>query len=274
MLEQLVDVKSRSPGDDLVSALIAARDGDERLDNRELLSTIFQLIVAGHDTTASFIGNSVVALFRNPDQLALRGDPGRLATALEEFLRFDAPVPHSTFRYAVEPVALGGATIPAGPKSSSAWRQPTATSAYDDPEALDIDRSGVRHLAFGHGSITASAPRSPAWRARPRHAAAPLPTAATRSRRRRAAVGSRRRARAPRALRAAGDSWPGDAEIANGPNFPDRFADRVTLRCPVAGGRRRFPGGLEKRRARTMSMTGTPVDNGVNVAALLEAGRP
>ena len=69
LLEQLVATKSRDPGDDLVSALIAARDGDERLDTRELLSTIFQLIVAGHDTTASFIGNSVVALFRNPAQL-------------------------------------------------------------------------------------------------------------------------------------------------------------------------------------------------------------
>ena len=59
--------------------LISARDGDERLDNQELLSTIFQLIVAGHDTTASLIGNSVVALFRNPAQLAeLRADPARI----------------------------------------------------------------------------------------------------------------------------------------------------------------------------------------------------
>ena len=115
LLEKLVDDKSRDPGDDLVSALIAARDGAERLDTRELRSTIFQLIVAGHDTTASLIGNSVVALFRNPDQLAaLRRDPGKLETALEEFLRFDAPVPHSTFRYTVEPVELGGVTIPAG----------------------------------------------------------------------------------------------------------------------------------------------------------------
>jgi cytochrome P450 len=153
LLEQLVEVKASSPGDDLVSALIAARDGDERLDTRELLSTIFQLIVAGHDTTASFIGNSVVALFRNPAQLALlRGDPGMLATALEEFLRFDAPVPHSTFRYAVEPVELGGVTIPAGAQviiSLAAANRDE--SVYDDAEVLDIDRSGVRHLAFGHG---------------------------------------------------------------------------------------------------------------------------
>ncbi len=153
MLEQLVDVKSRSPGDDLVSALIAARDGDERLDTRELLSTLFQLIVAGHDTTASFIGNSVVALCRNPSQLAtLRDNPARLAAALEEFLRFDAPVPHSTFRYAVEPVELGGVTIPAGAQVIISLAAANHDErVYDDPEVLDIDRSGTRHLAFGHG---------------------------------------------------------------------------------------------------------------------------
>ena len=153
LLEQLVEAKTGSPGDDLVSALIAARDGNERLDTRELLSTIFQLIVAGHDTTASFIGNSVVALFRNPGQLALlRDDPGRLEVALEEFLRFDAPVPHSTFRYAVEPVELGGVTIPAGAQviiSLAAANHDEHT--YDHPEVLDIDRTVARHLAFGHG---------------------------------------------------------------------------------------------------------------------------
>jgi cytochrome P450 len=153
LLEQLVELKAGSPGDDLVSDLIAARDGAERLDTRELLSTIFQLIVAGHDTTTSFIGNSVVALLRNPDQLALlRDDPDKLEAALEEFLRFDAPVPHSTFRYAVQPVELGGVTIPAGAQViislAAANRDETG---YDDPDVLDIDRSGVRHLAFGHG---------------------------------------------------------------------------------------------------------------------------
>ena len=153
LLEQLVEGKSVDPGDDLVSALIAARDGDERLDTQELLSTIFQLIVAGHDTTASFIGNSLVALFRNPEQLALlRRHPGKLGTALEELLRFDAPVPHSTFRYTVEPVDLGGVTIPAGAQviiSLAAADRDERT--FEHPDVLDIDRSGVRHLAFGHG---------------------------------------------------------------------------------------------------------------------------
>ncbi len=153
MLGELVEAKQRAPGDDLVSGLLEARDGDERLNQRELLSTVFQLIVAGHDTTTSLIGNSMVALLDNPEQLAmLRSDPTRLPAAIEEFLRFDAPVPHSTFRYATEPVDLAGVTIPAGGQviiSLAAANHDTGR--WDDAETLDIDRPFVRHLAFGHG---------------------------------------------------------------------------------------------------------------------------
>jgi cytochrome P450 len=153
MLRALVEAKKSAPADDLVSALINARDGDERLDQQELLSTIFQLIVAGHDTTTSLIGNSVVALLRHPDQLAqLRSEPSRIPAAVEELLRYDGPVPHSTFRYAVEPVEIGGATIPVGAQViislAAADRDGTH---YPEPEALDLDRDDIRHLAFGHG---------------------------------------------------------------------------------------------------------------------------
>ncbi len=153
MLSTLVDAKQSVPGDDLVSALISARDGDERLNQHELLSTIFQLIVAGHDTTTSLIGNSVVALLRHPDQLAaLRSDPTEIPAAVEEFLRYDSPVPHSTFRYATEPVEIAGVTIPAGAQViislASANRD---ADRYDYSETLDIGRADVRHLAFGHG---------------------------------------------------------------------------------------------------------------------------
>jgi cytochrome P450 len=153
MLEALVDAKQHAPGDDLVSALIDARDGEERLSTQELLSTIFQLIVAGHDTTASFIGNSMVALFRQPEQLAaLRADPAKLPAAVEELLRYDAPVPHSTFRYAIGPVDIGEATIPAGAQviiCLAAANRDVSENA--NAEMLDIDRDKARHLAFGHG---------------------------------------------------------------------------------------------------------------------------
>jgi cytochrome P450 len=153
MLRELVAEKEATPGDDLVSALIDARDGEERLNSQELLSTIFQLMVAGHDTTASLIGNSVVALLRNPVQLAkLRADPSKLPVALEEFLRFDAPVPHSTFRYAVEPVTLANKEIPAGAQVIICMAAANRDhDRYPSPESLDVDRSVTRHLAFGHG---------------------------------------------------------------------------------------------------------------------------
>jgi cytochrome P450 len=153
MLGALVQVKQDTPGDDLVSGLISARDGDERLNNQELLSTIFQLIVAGHDTTTSLLGNSVVALFRNPAQLAqLRSDPSKIAAAVEEFLRYDPPVPHSTFRYAIEPVEIGNVTIPAGAQVVISLAAANRDAGrYSSPELLDIDRAEARHLAFGHG---------------------------------------------------------------------------------------------------------------------------
>jgi cytochrome P450 len=153
MLEALVHAKQASPGDDLVSGLITARDGDERLSTQELLSTIFQLIVAGHDTTASLIGNGVVALLQNPEQLeALQSDPAKLAVAIEELLRYDAPVPHSTFRYAVAPMDIGDVTIPAGAQVIISLAAANRDSGqYAEPDELVLDRAESRHLAFGHG---------------------------------------------------------------------------------------------------------------------------
>ena len=153
LLRALVELKETIRGDDLVSALISARDGAERLNSQELLSTLFQLIVAGHDTTTSLIGNSVVALLRNPEQLALlRSSPDKISAAVEEFLRYDAPVPHATFRYAIEPVQIGDVTIPAGAQViislAAANRDP---DRYADSELLQIDRENARHLGFGHG---------------------------------------------------------------------------------------------------------------------------
>jgi cytochrome P450 len=153
MIEGLVTQKQAAPADDLVSGLISARDGDERLTTQELLSTILQLIVAGHDTTASLIGNGLVALLRHPDQLAaLRAEPDRIPGAVEELLRYDAPVPHSTFRYAIEPVELGGATIPTGAQVIISLAAANRDHhQYADAEQLDVDREESRHLAFGFG---------------------------------------------------------------------------------------------------------------------------
>ena len=151
-LRELVDAKRQSPAGDLVSVLAAATE-DDALTTQELLSSLFQLIVAGHDTTASLIGNGVVALLDHPGQLqALLADPGQLPAAIDELIRFAAPVPHATFRVTAEPVTLGGVQIPAHEQVlvclGSANRDPGRFPASD---VLDIGRGDGPNLGFGHG---------------------------------------------------------------------------------------------------------------------------
>ncbi len=151
-LADLVAAKRRSPGDDLVSVLVSAGD-DEQLDDQEILSSLFQLFVAGHDTTTSNIGNAVVALLDHPDQLdALRADLDQMPLAVEELLRYSAPVPHATFRMTSEALAIDGTEIPGGQQVlvclAAANRDP---AAHPDPDVLDITRPARAHLAFGHG---------------------------------------------------------------------------------------------------------------------------
>ena len=152
-LTALLDLKRTAPGEDLVTDLVVAADRDGALTEQEMLSTIFQLVVAGHDTTTSLIGNGTVALLRHPEQRdALVADPGLVPRAIEECLRWDAPVPHSTFRYTTEEVRIGDVVIPAFAQVivslAAANRDP---ARYRDAESFDIHRTDGGHLALGHG---------------------------------------------------------------------------------------------------------------------------
>ncbi|MBV8541416.1 MAG: cytochrome P450 [Pseudonocardiales bacterium] len=152
-LRELVAAKRAAPADDLLSALVAVRDGQDLLSEDELTSMVFLILVAGHETTVNLIGNGVHALLTHPEQLALlRARPDRLPDAVEELLRFDGPVQVATFRVTAEPVDIGGVTIPAGeiviPGLLAANRDPARTAR---PDALDITRADNQHLAFGHG---------------------------------------------------------------------------------------------------------------------------
>ena len=152
-LSALVAAKRRHPADDLLSALLAVEDEEDGLDEQELLSTTFQLIVAGHDTTTSLIGNAVVALLDHPEQRdELVAEPDLLAGAVDELVRFTAPVPHATFRMTTEPITLGGVDVPAHEQVlvslAAANRDP---GAFAEPDRLDVRRPAVRHLGFGHG---------------------------------------------------------------------------------------------------------------------------
>ncbi|MER7399201.1 cytochrome P450 [Streptomyces sp. NPDC000151] len=153
-LEQLIQDKRREPGPDLFSVLIRTTDEDgDRLSGEELVGMAFLLLVAGHETTVGLIANGILALLRHPDQLAaLRADFGLLDNAVEEMLRYDGPVETSTWRFAAEPVEIGGTLLPAGDvvvvALASAAREP---GRFDAPDRFDITRETRGHLAFGHG---------------------------------------------------------------------------------------------------------------------------
>jgi cytochrome P450 len=145
--------KRDHPGDDLISRLIEARDQDDRLSERELLTTTFGLMGAGFETTANQISLLLLALFRNPEQVdRLRAQPHLVHGAVEELLRYTRLIAAAFTRVATTDVEIAGVTIPTGqtvfPLQASADRD---ESVYPDPDRLDVTREGPPHLAFGTG---------------------------------------------------------------------------------------------------------------------------
>ncbi|MER7463214.1 cytochrome P450 [Streptomyces sp. NPDC097981] len=151
-LARLVRQRRADPGDDLISALVAAQAQDDRLTTAELLSTCFVLITAGDETTTHLIGNGTLALLRNPGQLArLREDPALIRTAVDELSRYDTPT-QAIVRVVAEDTTVGGQTVREGELVylflGSANRDP---DRFDAPDRLDLARAGNRHLTFGNG---------------------------------------------------------------------------------------------------------------------------
>ncbi|MGW3044784.1 cytochrome P450 family protein [Kitasatospora sp. NPDC001159] len=151
-VEERIDERRGRPGGDLLSRLVAEEDGGG-ISRAELVSSVFQLLLAGDETTVNLIGNSVLELLRHPDQLArLRERPAVLDSAIEEVIRFNGPVGHTRPVYALADVEIGGVVVPHGdtvvPVLLAANRDP---AVFADPDAFDITRSPNRHLGFGHG---------------------------------------------------------------------------------------------------------------------------
>jgi cytochrome P450 len=152
--ERLFELRRREPGDDLTTQLVQAEEDGSKLTNEELTANIILLFGAGHETTINLIGNGLLALHRNPDQLALlKARPELITNAVEEFLRYDSSVQMSG-RVALEDIEdLGGRRIAKGETVlcllGSAHRDP---AVYPDrPDSLDITRPNVRPLSFGGG---------------------------------------------------------------------------------------------------------------------------
>jgi cytochrome P450 len=156
-LAGLITARHDQPGDDLISALVQANDSASgtahALTAAELLSGVYQLVMAGFDTTVNLIASGTLALLTHPGELArLRQDPSLLPAAVEELLRFTNPVKHATPRFTTEEVRIGGVVIPAGEwvliATSSADRDP---AQFPGPDHLDLGRDTSGHVAFGYG---------------------------------------------------------------------------------------------------------------------------
>ncbi|MGW2709885.1 cytochrome P450 family protein [Streptomyces sp. NPDC001356] len=150
---RLIADKRARPADDLLSALIAVRDREDRLSEDELMSLAFLILVAGYENTVHLIGNAVAALLAHPGQLAaLRADAGLLDRAVEELARYDGPVPLAIRRFPTEDVVIAGVTVPKGEtvllSLAAAHRDPRR---FTDPDRLDLGRDATGHLALGHG---------------------------------------------------------------------------------------------------------------------------
>jgi len=153
-LRDLVDAKAGQPGDDLTSDLIAiARESPERLTREEIASILFSLSFAGHETTTGLIANAVRRLLEEPQRwAAVVADPGLIAAAVEETLRYDPSVPVWR-RVTTQPVELAGVKLPAGARLflwlAAAGRD---AAAFSQPDEFRLDRpDSSRHLAFGKG---------------------------------------------------------------------------------------------------------------------------
>ncbi|MFF7095365.1 cytochrome P450 [Streptomyces rubradiris] len=151
-LRELIAARRAEPGEDLVSALIAAHDEGDRLTEQELVSTAVLLLNAGHEATVNATVNGWYALFRHPGQLAaLRADPSLVPSATEELLRYDTPL-QLFERWVLDDIEIGGTTIPRGAEVALLFGSANHDPAvFADPGRLDLARAENPHISFGAG---------------------------------------------------------------------------------------------------------------------------
>jgi cytochrome P450 PksS len=152
-VRRLIKIRRADLGDDLVGALIQAKDSSETFSDDELLSMILLLIVAGHETTVNLIASGMLALLEHPDQLEkLRHDPSLARSAVEELLRYTASVEIATERFAREDLEIAGVRIAQGDVVFAVLASANRDERqFDNPDTLDIAREPNKHVAFGQG---------------------------------------------------------------------------------------------------------------------------
>jgi cytochrome P450 len=148
----LIEDRRKEPRDDFLSALIAAEENDQKLNTEQLLSLCVLIFIAGHETTQNLIGNGLLALLRNNDQLEKLRDGSPIKPAVEELLRYDSPV-QLTARSALDDITVSDVTVPKGEEVivllGAGNRDP---SVFPDPDRLDITREKSQIVSFGGGA--------------------------------------------------------------------------------------------------------------------------
>jgi cytochrome P450 len=150
---EIIALRRRHPGNDLLSLLIHAEDQGQILNDDEIVATCALLLVAGYETTTNLIGNGLLALLSYPDQMQMLGrDPALIGGAVEEILRYNSAA-FRLMRRAREDVEIGGSVIQAGQVVLGLLHAANRDPAYfADPERLDITRTNNHHMGFGHGA--------------------------------------------------------------------------------------------------------------------------
>ncbi|GAA4806061.1 cytochrome P450 [Lysobacter hankyongensis] len=155
MMQEIIAWKRKHPADDLLTALTQAEQHGDLLTDEELVAQVMLLYLAGHHTTVNLIGNGVIALLRNPDQLALlRSNPDLIGNAVEEFLRYESPL-QETSRITLAPYPLGDREIPPGALVVTCIGSANRDERVFGPDAdkLRIDREQARqHVSFSLGA--------------------------------------------------------------------------------------------------------------------------
>ncbi len=148
----LVNERRSAPREDLISDLLETPAGERPFDDTQFANLLTSMVIAGHETTTQLIGNGLALLLEQPERWqTLCAHPERIPQAIEEILRYDAPV-HAFFRTTTREVTVGGITFPAETLLmvvfGSANRDETRFPRADQ---FDMQRSPNRHLAFGYG---------------------------------------------------------------------------------------------------------------------------
>ena len=151
-MTEMTAMRREQPGPDLISEMIAWRDGGDCLNHDELVSTAMTILMAGHGSTIDALGNGMLALFQHPEQMAaLKEDPGLIHTSVQEMFRYEPPLPYF-HRYVLEDMEYRGYVFEKGAKLGFLYASANRDSAcFDEPDSFNIRRDPNRHLAFGGG---------------------------------------------------------------------------------------------------------------------------